>query len=229
MKPYKSQSIKHWAVEDRPREKLVQRGISSLTDAEVLAIILGNGTKNKSALGLARDILTEVGGLHLLARSGLKELTSIKGIGQAKALTIISAFELGRRKHLSEKKELKFTESKIVAQYLIPIMSDLEVEIFYVLFLNRNNVIKSEKMIFKGGVNSTVVDTKVIFREAILQLASGIILAHNHPSGNPKPSKMDINTTKILQKGSEFFDIVVLDHIIIAHNHYYSFADEGIL
>lgn len=229
MSGYEHHSIKTWALEDRPREKLMQRGISSLTDSEILALILGQGTKNKSAISLAKDIIKKMGGLQQLARTSVKELLKINGIGPAKAISIVASFELGRRKHLSEKKEIKITKSKTVAQYLIPTMSDLEVEVFYILFLNRNNVIKGEKMIFKGGVNTTVVDIKVIFREAVLHLASGIILAHNHPSGNTSPSEADISTTRLLQKGAKLFDIVVLDHVIIAHNKYFSFADAGML
>lgn len=229
MSRYPHHSIKHWALEDRPREKLLQRGISSLTNSEILAIILGQGTRNKSAISLARDVIQKVGGLQELARTSVKELLDINGIGPAKAISIVASFELGRRKHISEKQEVKVTHSQAVANYLIPIMSDLKVEVFYILFLNRNNIIKGEKMIFQGGVNATTVDTKVIFREAILHLASGIILAHNHPSGNPNPSEADISTTRMLQNGATLFDIVILDHIIVAHNKYFSFADKGML
>lgn len=224
---YHQTSIKHWAVEDRPREKLLSKGISALTDAELLAIILSTGSREHSAIGLARIMLDHAGGLRQLARSGVEELTQIKGIGKAKAISIVSAFELGRRKAQGEILQTRITSSETAARYLMPKLADLEREVFYILFLNRNNVIKAEKQIFTGGVSATVVDAKIIFKEAINHLASSIILAHNHPSGNLKPSHADKQITQKLKAGSQYFDIQLLDHIIVSHKGYYSFADDG--
>ena len=226
---YQHQPITQWALEDRPREKMLQRGIDALTDAELLAIILGSGTRELSAIGLARQVLKQVGSLAQLARCGVPELVAIKGIGPAKAIAIVSAFELGRRKGLAPHEVIKFTSSDKVANYLIPRLADLNQEVFYVMFLNRNNEIKAEKPFFRGGVAATVIDAKLIFREAINQLACGVILAHNHPSGNLTPSQADLQITRKLREGGKLFDIAVLDHIIVSHRGYFSFADEGLM
>ncbi|MEZ4825297.1 MAG: DNA repair protein RadC [Bacteroidia bacterium] len=229
MKTYIHTSIKEWALEDRPREKLLQRGIESLTDSELLAILLSSGTRDRSAIDLARDLLSAVGGLPQLAQAGVAELTQIKGIGKAKALTLIAAFELGRRKMMKTADSPRLTHSESVAEYLIPRLADLRQEVFHVLFLNRNNEIIAEKQIFRGGVSATVIDPRLIFREAIHYLASAIILSHNHPSGNINPSQADIDITRKLISGGKIFDIQVLDHIIVSGRGYYSFADEGLL
>jgi DNA repair protein RadC len=229
MSQYNNLPIKAWAVEDRPREKLMQRGIEALTDAELIALLLATGTRNLSAIDLARNLLQETGGLHQLARCNVRELTRIKGIGKAKAIGLVAAFELGRRKNLNAQPEVKVTSSDIVADYLTPKLHDLNQEVFYVLFLNRNNIIKAEKMIFKGGVSATIIDPKLIFREAVHHLASAIIVAHNHPSGNLNPSKSDLETTRKLVEGGKLFDIHVLDHIIISNRGHYSFADHGMI
>lgn len=221
--------ITSWALEDRPREKLLQRGLGALTDAELIAILIGSGSRELSAIGLAKHILEQSGGLTGLARSQVEELTSLKGIGPAKAITIVAAFELGRRKALPQAKKFRINGSDSAAQYLMARLVDESQEIFYVLFLNRNHEIESEKAIFRGGIASTVVDPKLVFREAIHRLASGIIIAHNHPSGNLKPSQADIQITRKLMSGSQLFDIAFLDHLIISHKGYYSFADEGLL
>jgi DNA repair protein RadC len=227
MKSYKQVSIKNWAVEDRPREKLMQRGIEALTDTELLAILLATGTRDKSALDLARDILTTTGGLARLARIQINELTRIKGIGKAKAISIQVAFEMGRRKQRDHVSNQRFSNSREVAQYISPKLVDLNHEVFYAIFLNRNNEVIAEKEVFSGGVSATIIDPRIIFREAINYLASGIIFAHNHPSGNLKPSQADIEITHKLKKGGKVFDINVLDHLIISNRGYYSFADEG--
>ncbi|MEM6346003.1 MAG: DNA repair protein RadC [Bacteroidota bacterium] len=223
------QPITHWALEDRPREKLLQRGLGALTDAELLAIIIGSGSRELSALGLAQHILNQTGGLADLARAQVTELTHIKGIGPAKAISIVATFELGRRKSLPQNKKFRVSGSSSAAQYLSPILQDQNQEVFYVLFLNRNHEIESEKEIFRGGIASTIVDPKLVFREAIHRLASSIIVAHNHPSGNLKPSQADIQITQKLQKGSQLFDITLLDHLIISQKGYFSFADEGLM
>ena len=227
MKYYNQIPIKNWAIEDRPREKLLQRGIEALTDAELLAILLSTGTKDMSAIDLAREILKSIGGFHQLARSHPNELMQIKGIGKAKAITIQVAFELGRRKGRDKTLRPRFTNSNDVADYVAPKLEDLSHEVFYALFLNRNNEVIAEKEIFSGGVAATIIDPRIVFKEAINHLASGIIFAHNHPSGNLSPSQADIDITQKLKKGGKVFDINVLDHLIISSRGYYSFADEG--
>ena len=227
MKAYNQIPIKNWAVEDRPREKLLQRGMEALTDTELLAILLATGTKDRSAIDLARDILQTTNGLEQLARTQVNELVKIKGIGKAKAITIQVAFELGRRKLRNHSPKKRFSNSKDVANYVSPKLVDLGHEVFYAIFLNRNNEVIAEKEIFSGGVSATIIDPRIIFKEAINYLASGIIFAHNHPSGNLKPSQADIEITHKLKKGGKVFDINVLDHLIISGRGYYSFADEG--
>lgn len=229
METYRHSPIKDWALEDRPREKLLQRGLESLTDAELLAILISTGTRELSAIDLARSILCETGGLQQLARANVAELIRIKGIGKAKAISLIAAFELGRRKSRDQVIAPKVTHSEAVANYLLPRLSDLNQEVFYVLFLNRNNEIIAEKQIFRGGVAATIIDPRIVFREAIHHLASAIILSHNHPSGNLTPSQADIDITRKLRDGGKVFDIQILDHIIISHRGYYSFADEGMM
>lgn len=229
MKTYTHNTIKDWALEDRPREKLLQRGIEALTDTELLAILLASGTRDQSAIDLAREMLETVGGLPQLAQANVAELTGFKGVGKAKAITIITAFEIGRRKLMKISEAPRLTHSESVAHYLAPRLADLKQEVFYVLFLNRNNEIIAEKQIFRGGVSATIIDPRIIFREAIHHLASAIILSHNHPSGNLTPSQADIEITRKLVSGGKVFDIQVLDHIIVSARGYYSFADQGLL
>ena len=221
--------IKAWAVEDRPREKLMQRGLDALTDAELIAILLGSGSRQESAIDLARKVLAESGDLRALSRSTVSELKKIKGIGPAKAISLVAAFELGRRKSHSNGQLLRVNSAESVATYLMPRLSDLQHEVFYVLFLNRNHEIKAEKKLFSGGLNATIIDTRMVFREAVQQLASAIIVAHNHPSGNLSPSEADIQITCKLAEAGKVFDIPVLDHIIVSHKGFYSFADEGMI
>jgi len=227
MQTYQHQPINTWALEDRPREKLIQRGISALTDAELLALILRTGNQRQSAIELGRSMLTEFGGLQGLARASIEDLMKVKGVGRAKGVSIASAFELGRRKALESGKLQKLNSAEAVYQYLGPQLADLDHEVFYVLFLNRNHELKSEKQLFEGGVNATVIDTRIIFREAVNQLASSLILVHNHPSGNLKPSQADRNITLKCKEAGKLFDIPVLDHVIISSRGYYSFANSG--
>ena len=228
---YGNLPIKAWAVEDRPREKMLQRGISALTDAELLAIILGQGTvtmdRRYTALDLARLLIEEAGGLDRLARSSVEDLIRVKGIGKAKAIAIVSAFELGRRKLSGELRPIRVTDASVVAGYLKPKMADLDQEVFHIIFLNRNHEIKAERQIFKGGVSATIIDPKIVFKEAINHLASAIVVAHNHPSGNINPSQADIEITRQLVAAGKLMDIKVIDHLIISERGYYSFADEG--
>jgi DNA repair protein RadC len=227
MNTYQEKPIREWALEDRPREKLLHRGIDSLTDAELIALLLSTGTRELSAIGLARLVLSETGGLRGLASSGVEALMKIRGIGRAKAITLVAGFELGRRKSREVSESPRITSAEVAAAYLIPRLSDFQQEVFHILFLNRNNVVKAEKQLFKGGTTATIIDPKVVFREAVNQLATGIILAHNHPSGSLKPSKADLDITRKLTEGGKLFDIQVIDHLIVSFKGYYSFAENG--
>ncbi len=223
--------ITHWAESDRPREKLRDKGKLALSDAELLAILIGSGTVSVSAVELAKQILSKASNsLNDLARFSMKDLQQFKGIGEAKAITIMSALELGRRRKESEPaKRVQITSSKDAYDLLLPHLLDLHHEEFWVIFLNKANVvIKPERMSF-GGVSGTVADPKLIFKRALEEVASGIILAHNHPSGNLKPSPADIHITQKMKEGGKFLDISVLDHLIFTNQGYYSFADDGSL
>lgn len=222
-------SIKTWAEEDRPREKLLTKGKSSLTDAELIAILIGSGSRNESAVSLSQKILNSFdNNLYDLGKSSLNKLMEFKGIGEAKAITISAALELGRRRQLSNIKDKPQIRSSKDAYYVIaPIIMDLPHEEFWILLLNRANKVISKERVSIGGVAGTVVDAKIIFRKALETLASGIILCHNHPSGNLHPSKADLEITKKLKQAGSFLEINVLDHLIIAENSYFSFADEG--
>lgn len=229
MGEYNNLKIKEWAVEDRPREKLLKKGIQSLSNAEIIALLIGSGTKNESAVDLSKRILKSVNNnLNELGKLDVNELIKNKGIGEAKAITIIAALELGRRRKVSEIIEKKkITQSNDVFEFFQPLLGDLPHEEFWILLLNRSNRIVEKKKISQGGVSGTVIDVKIILKHALENLASSIILCHNHPSGNKMPSKADDNITRKLVEGSTLLDIKVLDHIIIADTDYYSYADEG--
>ncbi len=228
---YKKLSIKQWALEDRPREKLLQKGISSLSDAEIIAILIGSGTRQLSAVELAKNILHSAKNrLDELARLNVTDLTKIKGIGEAKAINIVVALELGRRRKLSETfVNPKITSSKDVANIFTPKLSDLLHEEFWILLLNRSNSVIDTIKISQGGVSGTVIDTKLILKPAIDKLASSVILCHNHPSGNLKPSGEDIKVTEKAKNAAELMDIKIIDHLIISNLGYFSFLDEGLL
>ncbi len=224
-------SIKAWAEGDRPREKLLNNGRHTLSDAELIAILLRSGIKNISAVELAKKILHQCkNDLTELSRLNAKEIARIKGVGMVKATTLVAALELGRRRREAEalKKE-KITSSKDVAELLQPHLADLVHEEFWLILLNRANRIISKTAISKGGISGTVVDPRLIFKQAIDHNASGIILSHNHPSGNTKPSEADIQLTKKLKEAGRTLDIDILDHIIIAGSSFFSFADEGMI
>jgi DNA repair protein RadC len=223
--------IKSWAEEDRPREKLLLSGKKSLTNAELIAILLGSGSRNETAVELARRMLSGSNqNLHELAKLGVKELSKFKGIGEAKAISIIAALELGRRQKASDLEvKPKITCSADIYILLQSSMEDLPTEVFRVIYLNRQNAVIKTKTVSEGGIAGTVVDPRIIFKEAIDVLAVSIILAHNHPSGNLKPSQADITITKKMVEAGKLLDISVLDHLIIAETGYYSFADEGLL
>ncbi|MBP7512630.1 MAG: DNA repair protein RadC [Bacteroidia bacterium] len=225
------QGIKQLAEDDRPREKMQNHGASALSLAELMAILIGSGNKNSSALQLGQQILSLANySLLDLSRMSLKELTSIKGIGSAKAIVLNAALELGRRRREEEaKKIVKITNSHDAFQYFEPFMEDYRHEEFWILLLNRNNIVLGKKRISIGGVAGTVVDPKIIFKIALENLASGIILCHNHPSGNLNPSVQDIDITKKIRDGGKLLDICVNDHIIIGQKSFFSFADNGLL
>ena len=224
-------SIKSWAEEDRPREKLMHKGKNQLSDAELIAIILGSGSRNESALTLAQKILKSVeNNLNDLGKCTLSELQRFKGVGEAKAISIAAAMELGRRRQLSDiKKKPKITSSKNAFDIVAPLLIDLPYEEFWLILLNRSNLVIAKEKISTGGVSGTVVDAKLIFSKALDHLASSVILMHNHPSGNLKPSQADIDITKKLKRAGETLDIAVLDHLIVAEGGYFSFADEGLV
>ena len=224
-------NIKSWAEEDRPREKLQAKGRAALSDAELLAILLGSGMAKLSAVDVAKLMLQAVGNdLNELARQGVKQLCRHPGVGEVKALTIIAALEVGRRRKEAEAPaRTTITCSRDIYNLVRPNLIDLPHEEFWVILLNRANVVMRKTAISQGGVAGTVADPKMIFKEALEQLASAIILVHNHPSGNRQPSAADIQLTKKLKSAGEFLDLPVLDHLIYTDLGYYSFADEGML
>lgn len=222
-------SIKNWADDDRPREKLAAKGRSALSNAELLAILIGSGTKQKSAVEVAREILNFANNdLNVLARLGISDLCKIDGIGPAKAITIIAAIELANRRPLSNTETpKKITSSRDAFLHLQPLLRDKNYEEFWILTLARNNKVIKPYRISEGGISGTVADPKRIFKAALDSNASAIILSHNHPSGNLLPSKADENLTAKIVNASKHLDIQILDHLIIAGDSYYSFADEG--
>lgn len=224
-------SIKQWAVEDRPREKLQLKGVQALSDAELCAILIGTGTKTESALDIAKRVMNAAqNDLHALAQFSLQDFLKIKGIGPAKAIALMAAFEIGRRRTVGEKQAAtKISSSADVFTCMFPLLTDLPHEEFWVLYLRRNNTIVASEKVSMGGVSGTVIDVRIIAKRAIELLASGMILCHNHPSGNTQPSDADISITKKMKQTALLFDCSVLDHIIIAQQSYFSFADEGIM
>ncbi len=215
-------TIKRWAEEDRPREKLLLKGKSALSDAELIAILIGSGNKHQSAVELSQVILDHFeNDLSSLAKVSVKDLQKFKGIGEAKAITIVAALELGRRRKSSDPiKKLKITSSKEAYKLLLGDLSDLRHEEFWLVFLKRNNEVIKKEMLSRGGISGTIVDSKMIFKRALEEIASGIILAHNHPSGNLNPSIEDISLTKKVKDAGKSLDIVILDHLIITENGY---------
>lgn len=223
--------IKSWAEEDRPREKLLNKGKGSLSDAELLAILLGSGSREDTAVGLAQKILHSVGNnLNELGKCSIAELKKFKGIGEAKAITVAAAMELGRRRQLSRIHEKpQVTCSRDAFNAIAPLLMDLPHEEFWMLLLNRANRILSREQVSQGGVAGTVVDAKLVYQRAIEGRACSIVLCHNHPSGNLSPSQADIDLTRKLKKAGETLDVVVVDHLIVGDGGYYSFADEGLI
>lgn len=224
-------NIKSWAEEDRPREKLSVKGKAALSDAELIAILIRSGSRDESAVELSKKILNAVGNnLNELGKMDVAELTSFKGVGEAKALSIVAAMELARRRKESEvRHKRKVSSSRDAYLEVASVLSDLPHEEFWVLLLNRANMIIEKKNVSKGGVSGTIADAKLIFKPALEKLACSIILCHNHPSGNLQPSDADIKLTNKLIAAGKNLDIPILDHLIIGENSYYSFADEGLI
>lgn len=227
----KIHTIKDWNEEDRPREKLLKRGEAALTDAELLAILLGSGNRNETAVGLARRILRDVDdSLSALARKSIAEFKQYNGIGTAKAVTLMAALELGRRRRLAQaNQQTKIRSSKDVFDRMQPILCDLPHEEFWVLYLNNANVVLHSEKHTQGGLTGTLVDSRIVLKQALLLGAVAIILVHNHPSGTLVASQSDKVLTKKMQNAARTLDIKVLDHLIITEKAYFSFADENML
>ncbi|MBI1780307.1 MAG: DNA repair protein RadC [Sphingobacteriales bacterium] len=225
-------SIKDWAEDDRPREKLMLKGAASLSNSELLAILINNGTKDKTAVDLAKDLLAAVDNdLQKLRKLSVREYLQlkIKGLGEAKSISIAAALELGIRRDSSEKKKNIILSSKDIAEYLRSQLQYKKHEVFAVVFLNRANKILHHEIISEGGITATIADPRIILKKALEHNATAIILSHNHPSGSLKPSKQDEDLTYKIKEAAKYFDIVVTDHIIVSDEGYLSFADEGIL
>jgi len=232
MKPYENKiSIKSWAEEDRPREKLSSQGRRALTDAELIAILIGSGSRTESAVELSKRILHHYNNdLNKLAKASIAELSNFRGIGEAKAISIIAALEIGRRRGDTEEKPAEFIRSsKDVWNLMRRHLIDLNHEEFWMILLGQSSKVLGKELVSKGGMSVTIADPKIIFRVALLNNAVGVILVHNHPSGNLKPSHEDITLTKQLSSAGRLMDIKIFDHLIITDSGFMSFADEGLL
>ncbi|MBD0830712.1 RadC family protein [Aestuariibaculum sediminum] len=224
-------SIKNWSQDDQPREKMLYKGRFALSDAELVAILIGSGNREESAVALCKRILSSVdNNLSALGKLSIKQLMQFKGIGEAKAVTIAAALELGRRRRGEEALEKKkITSSLAVFEVMQPIIGDLQHEEFWIIYLNNSNKIIQQNQLSKGGITGTLVDVRLVLKNALEVGATSLILSHNHPSGTLKPSEADKQITNKLKTAAQSIDIKVLDHLIITENAYFSFADEGIL
>ncbi|WDF45505.1 DNA repair protein RadC [Chryseobacterium sp. KACC 21268] len=224
-------NLKSLAEDDRPREKFLLKGKSAVSDSELLAIIMGSGNREESAVELARRILNSVeNNWHRLSQLSIKDLTKFKGVGEAKAISIATALEIGNRKSQQEVLERQqISSSKDAFEILQSHLSDLQTEEFWAIFLNHQNKILYKSCLFRGGIASSVADVRVVFKTALEHFSTQIIVAHNHPAGSLKPSKEDINITQKIKDAGKLLDIDLLDHLILTQNNYYSFKDEGIL
>ncbi len=223
-------SINNWKMDDRPREKMNVSGAASLSDSELLAILINSGTRDKSAVDVAREILASVGNsLNALTGTSKDRLCAIQGIGEAKASRLLAAFELAVRIQSEPSgPRMRITASSTVSRIFSPLLRNLQHEECWVLFLNKANKIIAKEKVSTGGVSGAVLDPRIIIRKAVDKLASAIILVHNHPSGNPTPSELDRRQTRVLRDAAALLDIALLDHVIIAGDRYYSFSDEGL-
>ncbi|KRD63959.1 hypothetical protein ASE40_01030 [Flavobacterium sp. Root935] len=218
-----------WSEDDKPREKLMLKGKEVLSDAELIAILIGSGSRNESAVSLSKRILSSAGNLNALGKLSISSLMQFKGVGEAKAISIVAALELGRRQRSEDALIFKkISSSKAVFEIMQPIIGELPHEEFWVLFLNNSNSVISKSQLSKGGITGTVVDVRLVFKLAMENGATGLILCHNHPSGNLNPSDADKQITKKIKLAGESLDVKVLDHLIITESKYYSFVDEGI-
>jgi DNA repair protein RadC len=228
-----SAGIKSWAEEDRPREKLLLKGKHTLSESELIAILVRTGTKEKTAVDVAKDLMRKVNNdLDTLGKLSVKDILGfgLPGIGETKAITIVAALELGRRRQTSEVKEReKIITSRDAFDMLYPLVADKFHEEFWIVLLNRGNKVIEKILVSSGGLTGTIADVRMIFNHAIKSQATSLVLCHNHPSGNVSPSQTDIDLTKKLVKAGETLDVKVVDHLIIGENKYYSFADEGML
>jgi len=224
-------SIKNWSQDDQPREKLRDKGKSVLSDAELVAILIGSGSREESAVDLCKRILASVdNNLNALGKLSIKQLMEFKGIGEAKAITIVAAMELGRRRRLEDAVQLdKITSSRSVFDLMQPIIGELPHEEFWILYLNNSNKVIQKNQLSKGGITGTLVDVRLVLKSALEVGATSLILCHNHPSGTLKPSQADKDVTHKLKIAAQSLDIKVLDHLIITENTYFSFADEAML
>lgn len=224
-------SIKNWSQDDQPREKLLNKGKSALSDAELVAILIGSGNRSESAVELSKRILASVdNNLSELGKCSIKQLMEFKGIGEAKAISIAAALELGRRRRGEEALEKKkITSSNSVFELMQPIIGELQHEEFWIIYVNNSNKVIQKNQLSKGGITGTLVDVRLVLKNALEVGATGLILAHNHPSGTLKPSEADKQITNKLKVAAESLDIKTLDHLIITENAYFSFADDGIL
>ncbi len=226
-----STSIKNWSTDDQPREKMLAKGYESLSNSELIAILINNGNKDKSAVDLAKEIL-KLGHDNLieLGKLTLKDFQQVKGIGVAKAITIAAALELGKRRQVAATlNKTVVLSSNDIAEYLVALLKDYTYEVFAVLFLNKANKINHFEIISRGGITGTIADPRIILKKALDEDATSIVLSHNHPSGNLKPSRADIELTKKIKEAAKYFDIKLVDHIIVSEEGHYSFADNGVL
>ena len=226
-----STSIKNWAIDDRPREKLIAKGRESLSDSELLAILINTGSGKSSAVDLAKDVLRlGANSLDELGKLSLKELMTIKGIGEAKAVTLVAALELGRRRQASfPLKKIQARSSKELADYLKASLKDYDHEVFAVVFMNKASKVNHFEVFSTGGISHTIVDPRLIFKKALEVKATSLILCHNHPSGSLRPSRQDEELTAKLKSAGKLLDIQVVDHLIVSDEGYFSFADEGVM
>ena len=224
-------SIKNWSQDDQPREKLRDKGRTALSDAELIAILIGSGNREESAVALCKRIFASVdNNLNALGKLSIQQLMTFKGIGEAKAITIAAALELGRRRRTEDALRLeKITSSRSVFDVMQPILGDLPHEEFWILYLNNSNKVIHKSQLSKGGITGTLVDVRLVLKNALEVGATALILCHNHPSGTLKPSKADKDITQKLKRAAESLDIKVLDHLIVTEKAYFSFADENIL
>ena len=223
--------ISSWSEDDKPREKLMLKGKNALSDAELIAILIGSGSRNESAVALSKRSLLSVNyNLNALGKLSLSQLMQFKGIGEAKAISIVAALELGRRRRVEEAVELvKITSSKVIFELMQPIIGELPHEEFWIVYLNNSNKVITKTQLSKGGITGTVVDIRIVFKMALEIGATSIVLCHNHPSGSLKPSEADKQITKKLKRAGESLEITILDHVIITETSYFSFVDQGIL